>query len=281
MDVVRRDAGPASPACAPSLQDPSQQGFSASRGGGFPVELTDPRPRLGHARRRTPRRSWSEHARVRPRDRRRQRLPGRHARGAGDPRPQQGGRPRHLHGRHRRDRQRRHRRRARRQVQGQGPPLRHPRAPAGATSASGPRTSQRLFVRTRSGGLVRLGDIVQHRAGSPRCRPSRARTASAPSPSSPTWRRAPRRRDAIGPACSRSRAQVLPDGYRAIALRQQPGLPGVVRLAGLRVRAWASSWPTWCWPRSSTPSPTRSPCCWRCPSASAARSWRCGSAARA
>ena len=106
----------------------------------LPGRVQHPRPRLGQARPLLAR-DHGEDARVGAGDRRRQRLPGRHARGAGDPRPQQGRRPRDLDGRHRPDDQRRDRRRAHRQVQGQGPPLRHPRAAAlaAAPAAGGHR----------------------------------------------------------------------------------------------------------------------------------------------
>ena len=95
------------------------------------------------------------------RHRRRHRLPGRHARGPGDPRPQPGRRPRRQHGRHRRDRERRDRRHAGRQVQGQGAALRHPRPPARARSASGPRTSSGCWCAPASGELVRLGELIR------------------------------------------------------------------------------------------------------------------------
>ena len=47
------------------------------------------------------------------------------------------------------------------QVQGRRPALRHPRAPARPSSASGRRTSSACSCARRRGALVRLGDIVR------------------------------------------------------------------------------------------------------------------------
>ncbi len=103
----------------------------------LPRGVQHPRPRLGRARPRLSR-DHGEDAGVGPGDRHQQRLPGRHAGGAGGSRPEQGGRPRHLHGRHWRHRQLGDRRGAHRQVQGQGAAVRHPGpAPRAPERASG------------------------------------------------------------------------------------------------------------------------------------------------
>ena len=73
-------------------------------------------------------------------------------------------------------------------------------------------------------------------------------------------------------ARSRSRHGVLPEGYPRGAVRApRQAFQESFSSLGFALCS-ASSSPTWCWPRSSTPSPIRSRCCWPCPSASAARS---------
>ena len=175
-------------------------------------------------------------ARLRADDGRRQRLPGRHAGGADRSRSQQGGRPRREHGRHRRHHRRRHRRHPQRQVQGQGPALRHPRAPARRSSGSGRRTSASCSCARPAASWC-------------------AWPTSSPSSQQPTLQaitrkdrqRAitifanvapgvlPGRRHRQRPE-ARRRAS-CPRATPRCALRIHPGLPGVVQLARLRVRA--------------------------------------------
>jgi multidrug efflux pump subunit AcrB len=127
-----------------------------------------------------------------------------------------------------------------------------------------PEDIGRLLVRAGGGGLVRLGDIV--------------RIEQRPTLQTITRRdreRAITLRANVAPGVSQSVAidrsveiarETLPENYRAVpsgtaAPSASPSIPCCSR--------WGSgSWsPTWCWRRSSTPSPTPSPCCWRCPSA--------------
>ena len=161
----------------------------------------------------------------------------------------------------------------------QGPALRHPRAPARRRSASGRRTSSGCSCARPGASLVRLGDIVRIEQqptlqAITRKDRERAITIFANVAQGRLPGRGPRQDPGDRRGAPARRLPRHPLGH-------QPGLQGVVRLAGLRVRAWAWWWPTWSWPRSSTPSPTPSRSCWPCRSASAARSWRSGSPARA
>ena len=139
MDVVRGATG-SIPGIRAALVDPSQQGFSTSRGGGFPIELSirgrDWNALAGYSRQIMEEMAQSgkvtdvnsdyqvgmPEVRVVP-DRNK----------AADLERQHGG--------HRADRQRRHRRHAGGQVQGERPAVRHPGAPAGPAARSGRRTS--------------------------------------------------------------------------------------------------------------------------------------------
>ena len=183
-----------SPACAPSLHRPLAAGLQRQPRRRLPDRAHHPRPRLGRSSPGYSRQIMEEMRAERPGHRRGQRLPGGHARGAGGPRPQQGGRPRHQHGRHRR-------RPSTRPSAARASASSRKAAGAStsacacsARSASGRRTSSACYVRTGSGRPGAPGRPRDASSSSPRCRPSRARTASAPSPSSPTWPRAPRRR---------------------------------------------------------------------------------------
>ena len=238
MDVVRAGTSNRSPACARRCVDPSQQGFSASRGGGFPVELDHPRPRLGRAREALARRSWTRCAQAGARDRRGQRLPGRHARGARDPRPQQGRRPRHQHGAT--------------SARPSTPPSAacaraSSRTAAAATtsacacwpsSASGRRTSSACSCAPAAGDLVRLGDLVrieQQPTLQAITRKDRERAITIFANVAPGASQA----EALDRPRATSRASVLPDGYRAVPSGTSQAFQESLRVAGVRVRAWA------------------------------------------
>ena len=173
----------------------------------LPRGVQHPRPRLGRARARLAR-DHGEDARVGPGDRRQQRLPGRHARGAGRPRPQQGGRPRDLDGRDRRHDQLRDRRPAHRASS---------RTRAGGStsgcgssrrSGSGRRTSSGCSCAPAAAGSCAWATSSASSSGPP-SRRSPAATASARSPSPPTWSPASRRASPSTARC-RSRGETCP-----------------------------------------------------------------------
>ena len=260
------------------MQDFSQRGFSAGpRGRRLPGRVQHPRPRLGRARARLAR-DPGEDARVGTRDRRRQRLSGRDARGAGRPRPEQSGRPGDLDGRDRRDRSTR-----RSAASASASSRTRDGASTSAcacwrSSASGPRTSAGCWCAPAAAGWCGSATSCASTSG-PRCRRSPAATASARSRSAPTWRpasRSPWR--STGRSRSRTRCCPRTTGRCPPAPRAPSARPSTRCCSRWGSGCWS---PTWCWRRSSTPSPTRSRCCWRCPSASAAPCSLSGSEARA
>ena len=125
---------------------------------------------------------------------------------------------------------------ARRPVQGQGPPLRHPRSPPRLAAAETGR-HQASPGSFGQGGLVRLGDILK----SSRSRASRRSPdaiASARSPSSETSR--PGRRRGMRSSFARGdRAARSCPTATAPPPREQPGLPGILPVAWLRFSSWA------------------------------------------
>ena len=135
-------------------------------------------------------------------------------------------------------------------------------------AAGGHPAAVRAHRQRRAGAPGRPRDAS---SSSRPCRPSRARTASARSRIFANVAPGASQADALDERAGRS-----PRGVAARRLpraaRRAPARPSRSRSARSASRScWASSSPTWCWPRSSTPSPTPSRCCWRCPSASAAR----------
>ena len=213
-------------------------------------------------------------ARGRAGDRHRQRLPGRHARGPGGPRPQQGGRPRHLAwptigetinaaiggvrvGKFK-DKGRRFDIRVRLLAPQRAAARGHRAAPrahrhrrassASATSSassSGP-SLQAITRNDRERAITIFGNVAPGRLAG----------------------RRHRRHDGDRPArsCPTATAR-CPSGSSQAFARGASSRSCFAFVLGL-------SSPTWCWPRSSTRSPTRSRCSWPCPSASAARCWR-------
>ena len=241
----------------------------------LPGRVQHPRPRLGRARPRLAR-DHGEDARVGAGDRRRQRLPGRHARGAGGPRPQQGGRPRDLAwptigetinsaiGGQRvgkfKDKGRRFDIRVR----------------LLAPQRQRPEDIERLLVRTGGGGLVRLGDIVRIEQ-----RPTLQAITRRDRERAITHLRQRRPRRLAGRrhrrARCRSRARSCPTATARVPSGTRAAFRESFDSLLLRLRARPDRRLHGAGRRSSTPSPTRSRCCWPCPSASAARSSRSGS----
>ena len=131
------------------------------------------------------------------------------------------------HGRHRRDHERRHRRRARGQVRGRRPPLRHPRAPARRRSASAPRTSSASWCAATAASWCRWAtSCASSRARGLQAitRKDRERAITVFANVAP-GRLAGRRHR---PSLRDRAARILPEGYRAVLVRQRADVPGVV-----------------------------------------------------
>ena len=213
MDVARVAVN-SIPGARAVLQDLSQQGFTPARRR-LPGRVRRPRPRLGRARGAAQARSSEKMRQLGAGDRRRQRLPGRHARGAG-----------------------RSRTATRRPTSASAWPTigETVNAAIGGLRVGKFKDKGRRFdirVRLLAQQRERPEDIdaaagahEQRRrscawatscgsSSGRRCRPSRARTASAPSRSSPTSPPGASQAEAIARSIAIAR-EVLPDGYRAV-----------------------------------------------------------------
>ena len=239
------------PGCRANMQDLSQAGFSASRGGGFPVEFN------------IRGRDWDLLARSAKDIMEEMRQSGTVTDVDSD---YQVGMPevQVVPDRNkaadlgismavdRRDRELGDRRPAGRQVQGQGPALRHPGAaarPAAPAARGHPAAS-----RAHRPGRPRAPRATSCASSSaPPSRPSPGATASGPSRSSRTSCPAPPRTTpstARWPPREGSCPTATAPSPRATA---RPSRSPSSRCGSPSLSAW--SWPTWCWPRSSTPSP--------------------------